>query len=217
MDVYTQLRLYHRMVRHCWNESQDIQRIELQELVLDDLFIAIFKSVPTHHVILLSLDGKMTHVPTMNDPTPESFKTRRFMKIDNRTSLSSVKNVVRVLYQLLSIDTDDMTVLDLIGLVQFLMSFVSENTHLTIDSCLIFSHIKKCLFHGPSFYTDDWKKKIRDPILSEYYDSVDHTDRVHESMLNRLDACHRLIQTLCDTLTLHDERMDRIESLLANT
>jgi len=217
MDVYTILRLYHRMLRHCWKESCVLnQKIALHELVLDDLFIAVFKSVPTHHIILVSLDGKMTHVPTMNDPTPESFKTRRFMKIDNRTSVSSVKNVIRVLYQLLSIDTEDMTVLDLIGLVQFLMSFVSENTHVNLDTCLIFSHIKKCLFNGPSFYTDDWKK-IRDPVLSEYYDSADHTDRVHESMLNRLDACHRLIQTLCDTLTLHDERMDRIESLLANT
>ncbi len=201
------------MLRQCWKDSSSL---DIHELVLDDFFIAIFKSVPTHHVILLSLDGKMTHVPTMADPTPESFKTRRFMKIDNRTSLSSVKNVVRVLYQLLSIDAGDMTVLDLIGLVQFLMSFVSENTHVMIDSCLIFSYIKKCLFHGPSFYSNDWKKKIRDPVLSEYYDSVDHTDRVHESMLQRLDACHRLIQTLCDTLTLQDERIDRIECFLEN-
>ena len=211
MDVYTLLRLYHRMLRHCWKESNSLN---IHDIVLDDLFLVLFKSVPTHHVILLSLDGKMTHVPTMNDPTPESFKTRRFMKIDNRTSMSSVKNVVRVLYQLLSIDTEDMTVLDLIGLVQFLMSFVSENTHLDIERCLIFSHIRKCVFNGPLFYTDNWKKEIRDPILSEYYESVDHTDRIHESMLKRLDVCHRLIQTLCDTLTLQDERIDRIESLL---
>ena len=213
MDVYTMLRLYHRMLRLCWKEYQDVN-VNTNEIMLDDLFMVIFKSVPVHHVILLSLDGKMTHVPSMNDPTPESFQTRRFMKIDNRTYMSSVTNVIRVLYQLLSIDMENMTILDLIGLVQFLMSFVSENTHLTVDGCVVFSYIRKCVFNGPSFLPDTWKKEIRDPILSDYYDSVDHTDRIHESMLQRLDACHRLIKTLCDTLTLQDERIDRIESVL---
>lgn len=212
MDVYTMLRLYHRMLRQCWKDNSI--KININEFVLDDLFMVLFKSVPVHHVILLSLDGKTTHVPTMNDPTPDSFKTRRFMKIDNRSSMSSIKNVIRVLFQLLSIDTDDTHILDLIGLVQFLMSFVSENSHLSIEGCLIFSYIKKSLFNGPSFYPDTWKKEIRDPVLSDYYDSIDHIDHIHESMLQRLEACHRLIKTLCDTLTLHDERMDGIESLL---
>ena len=198
------------MLRQCWAEYQDVNVIA-SDIVMDDLFMVIFKSVPIHHIILLAMDGKMTHVSSMNDPTPDSFRTRRFMKIDNRTSTSSV---VRVLYQLLSIDMDDMTVLDLIGLVQFLMSFVSENTHVNVDGCVIFSYIRKCVFNGPSFLPDTWKKDIRDPILSDYYESVDHTDHVHESMLQRLDVCHRLIKTLCDTLTLHDERIDRIESLL---
>lgn len=107
------------MRRLCWKEYQDVN-VNTNEIMLDDLFMVIFKSVPVHHVILLSLEGKMTHVPSMNDPTPDSFRTRHFMKIDNRTYMSSITNVIRVLYQLLSIDMENMTILDLIGLVQLL-------------------------------------------------------------------------------------------------
>jgi hypothetical protein len=215
MDAYSITRLYHQALLRWWDESSDEERdayrINSNDIAIESMFMAFFKCYPSHYTLLLASDGLLTYIQNSTDTTPPLFKQKRFMKIDNRTGISSIKNVVKVFYQLLSIDMTDITILDLIGLLQFLMSFQSEN-HMDLSGTELIKYIRKQLFNGPSFLTGyDWRKMIREPILSEFYDTDTKLER-HETMLKRVDSCHKMIKTLCLTIDQMQERLDHMES-----
>ena len=206
MDSYTLSRLFHKMIRKSWTEDKEI-KVNASEWMLDDFFSTLFRLVP-HKIILLATDGHLTTVNLLSDPTPPSFLKKRFMKIDNRNLHTNPKTTIKVLYQLLSIDMEDTSLLDLMGLVKFLISFCTENAY-DMSACLIFKWIRTCVFHGPSFVDAvTWKKNIRDPILSHHYDSIEQIDTVHESMLKRIESYHTILQTVSNTVSLFEERMD---------
>lgn len=212
MDSYTTLRLFHKMLRVWWTRTEVVTKeyeseckIGVSEWNIDDFFSILFQSFP-QRVILLSTDGNTKALLTTTEPTPEAFRKKRFMKIDNRVHAS--KNASGVFFQLLSIDVEDVSILDIMGLVQFFISFSNENT-IDISSCKIIATIRKHMFQGPSFLNQEvWKKEIRDPILTDYYDTFERIDTIHESMLKRLSSCHAMIHTLCKTIDLFEERMD---------
>jgi hypothetical protein len=141
------------------------------------------------------------------------------MKIDNRTSISSISNVVHVLYQLLSIDPEDTSWLDAIGIVSFISMLLSENGGIEFIGSECIHAIKRQLFNGPDSLAEEereyWKKEIRDPILHSFYENSTSTQlQHHELVLQRMNETYTVVQRILQIIDLHSERMDNIEEIL---
>jgi hypothetical protein len=213
MDVYTSLRLYHRILKQWWKEDE--QRCEimipLQTIPIESVLLALFKTFPTNKILLLSSDGKIHVLNHIDEPIPKTFKARRSMKIDNKTSVASIKNVMNVLYQLLSIDIEDqkISLMDWIGLVQFIISLMNEQH---IPHCELFTYFQQAIFKGSDEFDPTRWKKIRDEILACFFDTNEL--EVKESMLQRLNSLYPLIEKLSKMIDFQNERIEYLESKL---
>jgi len=154
----------------------------------------------------------------MDHPPPPHYSSKRYMKIDNRTSMSSIKNVIQVLYQLLSIDSEDVGWIDIIGLVQFML-LVLESVDISIQF-EVEQSIKRQLFQGPDSLQweekEEWKE-IRKGILDKFYNEPviekGISEKVwleeKESLQNQLRSCYEMIRKLMDVMNQY-EHMDPI-------
>ena len=235
METYLLSKLYHTTLLQWYKSehSSDTDLFSIQDLFtpLSSLFIQVFKQYPSHHILLLSSDGKVSTINTVTDPTPELFRSRRFMKIDNKTSISSIHNVITYLYQLLSITVENkmIDVLDMIGLVQFVIYFIMEND---VDATEWNKITKKYFFSTPPFLIQRsslWKE-VRDPILKKYTEPIKEEDidinlknvsqyeaqllLTQETLLTKLGACHSMISKLCATIEFQDDRITILEELI---
>lgn len=214
MDHYTIIRLYHQALQRWWTKTIEKDNYTIAYIDLESIFIHIFKSFPTTKILLLSSNGKCTTVSTMEETPPSLFRKYRYMKIDNKTSLSSIKNVIPVFYQLLSIDINEtLSVLDILALIKWIQLLMSE-TMIDFTSCDFFVFIRKQFYHGPDFLPElekeSWKKEIRDPILTCFYEKDIELIclKKNEMHLVQLQECYQLLEKINKTLTLHEERMD---------
>jgi hypothetical protein len=136
--------------------------------------------------------------------------------------MSSIKNVVDVLYQLLSINIEEqstspyISVLDFIGLLTFIISLQTENPRVNFSSTEMTTYLCHQFYETPDFLKTesvDWCKTYRDVALADFY----NTDRgralltSREKTLDSIHACHRMIETLCATIALQDERISWLE------
>lgn len=219
MEAYLCTRLYHQAITKwytTYRERDDRIRITDFSTSLAALFVSIFKTYSHQVILLVASDGRITSINTMTDPAPVSFRTRRYMKIDNKSAISSIHHVIAFLYQLLSIEIeqDTISLLDASGLVQFTMNVMMENE---CDSTEWTRFIQKQLFRIPPFVSDreqEWKT-LRDMLLNQVADHKDlsEIERIqhHETLLEKVNACHRMIQTLTQTITLQEERISWLE------
>jgi len=219
MEAYLMTRLYHHAVTRWYSDYRERDdKVPIQEFstALSSLFISIFKHYSLQSILLVASDGKISSVKTMTDPTPLLFKTRRYMKIDNTSSIASISNVISFLYQLLSIDIEQhsISLLDLSGLLQFTIHLLMENECDTTEWMRV---IKRHVFGIPPFalnYESEWKE-MRDRMLNQLVDHKDLSEierlNHHEILLEKVNACHRMIQTLLHTISLQDERISWLE------
>ncbi len=221
MDAYSICRLYHHALLSWWEESESHDySIPVSDIPLASVLIPLFKHHHPSRIILLASDGKIATLSRMEEASPPDFRIRRYMKVDNKSSISSIKNVVDVLYQLLSIDVDDQTrsisILDFIGLLKFILLLQTENVYIDFSLMEMTSYLRKQLYETPDFLKSeniDWSKMYRDRVIDEFY----HTDRgrdeltSREKTLNSIHACHRMIERLCATIALQDERISWLE------
>ena len=220
MDSYTITKLYHGALLKWWkNIKEEPPVCRIKDIPIESLFMTIFKFYPISKVILLASDGRICCVSSMKDEAPSSFRIRRYMKIDNRTSISSITNVVHVLYQLLSIDPEDTSWLDAIGIVSFISMLLSENGGIEFIGSECIHAMKRQLFNGPDSFVEEereyWKKEIRDPILHSFYeDSASTQLQQHELVLQRMNDTYTMVQRILQIIDLHSERMDNIEETL---
>lgn len=220
MDAYSVCRFYHSALLTWWNETTerpDIM-IPVNDIPIASLLIPLFKSYPPSHVLLLSIDGKIGSIARLDDPAPISFRTRRYMKVENKSSITSIKNVIQVLYQLLSIDIVDqeLSLMDFMGLLQFIINVQTENVTVDVSSVELFIWIRKQFYEGPDCFKRieiDWKKEYRDPIVGMFYDQRKLLS-TYETNLHKLTSCHRMIQMLSDTISLQDERISWLEEIV---
>jgi hypothetical protein len=216
MEAYLMTRLYHHAVTRWYSVHRDRDdKVPIHEFstALASVFVSIFKHYSIQSILLVASDGKITSVNTMTDPAPLLFKTRRYMKIDNKSSISSISNVIAFLYQLLSIDIEERSIslLDLSGLLQFTIHLLMENECDTTEWTRV---IKRHVFGVPPFALNDeveWKE-MRDRMLNQLVDPSE-TERLnhHDLLLEKVNACHRMIQTLLNTISLQDERISWLE------
>lgn len=216
MEAYLMTRLYHQAVTRWYTEYRDRDdTVPIQEFssALSSVFISIFKHYSLQSILLVASDGKITSVKYMTDPAPLLFKTRRYMKIDNKSSIASIANVIAFLYQLLSIEIEQhsISLLDLSGLLQFTLHLLMENECDTTEWVRI---IKRHLFGIPPFavhYETEWKE-MRDRMLNQMVNPSE-IERLnhHDLLLEKVNSCHRMIQTLLNTISLQDERISWLE------
>ena len=219
MEAYLMTRLYHQAVTRWYTEYRDRDdTVPIQEFstALSSVFISIFKHYSLQSILLVASDGTISSVKTMNEPAPLLFKTKRYMKIDNKSSIASIANVISFLYQLLSIEIEhhSISLLDLSGLLQFTLHLLTENECDTTEWNRV---IKRHLFGIPPFalhYETEWKE-MRDRMLNQVVDHKDLSEierlNHHDIVLDKVNACHRMIQTLLNTISLQDERISWLE------
>jgi len=149
----------------------------------------------------------------MDHPPPPHYASKRYMKIDNRTSISSIKNVIQVLYQLLSIDSEDVGWIDIIGLVQFMLLVLeSFDINVQVD---VEQSIKRQLFQGPDSLQWDEKeewKVIKKSVLDKFYESrhegISETVWLEEkeSLHQQLRSCYDMIKRLMEVMDQYEHR-----------
>jgi hypothetical protein len=215
MDYYTITRLYHKAVQQWWSlaEDRDEYQIELNELGLESLFTHLFSSFPPTVIILLSSNGKVSICKSMEETPPRLFRTCRYMKIDNQTSSASISSIMNVFYQLMSIDSSEpLCIMDYIALLKYIMLLISEHMNIDFSLCSCFSTFRRGLFQGPDFLPDRemWKRRIRDPLLSHFFDSDLEKALIgyQEVNLTRLNECYTLIEKVNQMIELQEERLD---------
>lgn len=222
MDSYSVCRFYHSALLTWWNDTKEHTRpdiiIPVNDIPIASLLIPLFKSYPPSHVLLLSIDGRIGSITRLDDPAPPSFRTRRYMKVENKSSITSIKNVIQVLYQLLSIDIEEqkLSLIDFLGLLQFIINVQTENVTVDVSSVELFTWIRKQFYEGPDCFKHielDWRKEYRDPIISIFYDQRKLIS-TYESNLERLNSCYRMIGRLSETISLQDERISWLEEIV---
>lgn len=213
MDVYIICRMYHQSLLQWWKNKEDDIYIPLKDIPISSFFTNLFKQFPSQ-ILLISTDGRIGILSKMDDPTPPDFKIRRYMKMDN--SFLDLSNILPVLLQLLSITIEDqsMSIFDFIGFLQFIISIQTENSHINFSSEFT-SYVRNQFYNGPDF-CNNWKKIYRDPILNQFFEYKPEQEEKKEldsniSLLEHIQACHRMIKKLSDTLTLQDERISWLE------
>ena len=223
MESYLVSSLFHRSLSKWYSCSdyQDTDTFPVSDFFtpLSLLLTQVFKQHSFQHVLLIATDGRVCSVKSMDDPSPESFKIRRYMKIDNRSSLSNLSHVISFLYQLLSIDMEEnsISILDTMGLLTFVSNFIQEND---LDASEWNKLIRRCLWGVPGFVKDRVKgwKEIRDTILDQFLNKETMKEQealqFHETMLEHLASCQRMIQRLSDTIGMQDERISWLEEKL---
>ena len=235
MDVYTATRLYKKVLVNWWEEADEEQkdtvRVRVHDIPIESLFILLFRMHPTTKILLIASDGCIQTIQQMDEPTPSSFRMKRFMKIDNKTSISSVKNVINVLYQLLSITVDsqgEISILDWIGLVQFFLLLYTEQ-FINVSTCDLFIYFQRSLFicEGVKGIDEPKWKELRNRVLSNFYESTtqvkDELPRsesmyfiMYETLLEKMRAVYPMIQKLSDTIDLQNERIEHVDTRINN-
>jgi len=237
MDVYTATRLYKKVLVHWWEEADEEQkeavRVRVTDIPIESIFILLFRMHPVTKILLIASDGCIQTIQHMDDPTPASFRNKRFMKIDNKTSISSVKNVTNVLYQLLSITVDtsgEISILDWIGLVQFFLLLHTEQ-FINVSTCDLFIYFQRSLFicnEGIKGIEETRWKELRNRVLSNFYESTSNQGKsdereelpssesmyfiMYESLLEKMCAIYPIIQKLSMTIDLQNEEIERVDS-----
>jgi hypothetical protein len=219
MDSYTICRLYHQSLMKWFKntENSSEQMISISDIPLESIFIMIFKNHPSHKVILISCDGKIKCLDKIDDPVPSPFKIRKYMKIDNKTSISSIKNVIEVFYQLINIEYEnEINIIDMLGLLQFLINIQFENPTFSWNQTECITIIRQHFINGPHFITESiWKKEYREPILSQFF-TGNHVDNIdlYENQLSQLLDCYKLIDKLSKTIDLYETRISTLEDII---
>lgn len=225
MDAYTVTRLYHTALLQ-WFESTHFQsELDLcpfSDLTspLSSLFIPVFKNHPFQNILLLASDGRVCSVKSMEEPAPDTFRIRRYMKIDNRSSISSISSVITFLYQLLSIDSESkhISVLDLIGLLKFVQNFILENEAESVEWMRFVRHH---LFGAPPFLRDRtslWKP-LRDKVISDMMERDASSESIlhYEQTLSKFNTCYKMIEQLQGQITFQQERISFLEQVLMDS
>ena len=224
MEAYLLTHLYHRSLS-IWYETITYRDATLLlsefSTALSPLLLHLCSQFPVHHVLLLSSDGRIHCAKHMDEPAPPDFRVRRYIKINNTISASSVSHIISYIYQLISIEPDGNTIslLDAIGLIQFVLHLITEHD---IDTSEWTKLIRKHLFGIPPFalsYKVEWKK-LRNHMLR----SIVQPSRVleveqltnQEEMLQRLSSCYHIIETLHNTIQLQEERITWLEELVTS-
>jgi hypothetical protein len=126
--------------------------------------------------------------------------------------------VIPVLFQLLSIsiENDQMEILDLIGLIQFIILLYQENPTIQLHCTELTLYMKTQFYSCPDFIPNEliWKKKYRDTILSNWFHQS--KDQDHLELLETVHSCHRMIKQLSDTISLQEERISWLEGDLSS-
>ena len=170
MDSYALSRLYHQCLTKWWleNDSDDIM-ISMDDIQLEPIFHLLFKKFPVHKYILIAVDGKITC--SDQDEIIPSFRSRKYMKVYNKTSTSSMNHIMKTFFELLSIDLSEsvLNVLDFMGLLQFMISFQLEN-QIDLSDTHFISYVRISFSQGPFFVKEEiWRKKYRDPLLQSFF------------------------------------------------
>lgn len=229
MDVYTATRLYKKVLVHWWEEASEDQKenvtISLADIPIESLFILLFRTYPITKSLLIASDGQIQVMNHMDDPTPATFRLKRFMKIDNKTSISSVKNVIQVLYQLLSISVENsaISILDWIGLIQFFILLHTEQ-FINVATCELFLYFQRNLFirnESIKGIEETTWKTLRNRVLTEFYESTSKQATecrhetlyylMYESLLTRMNTVYPLLQKLSDTIDLQQQHLNEME------
>ena len=219
MDSYSVCRLYHQALTLWWEDTDNKDyMIPIKDVNLSSILIQLCKQYPPNVILLLATDGRITTISKLEDAPPPDFRVRRHMKIDNRSSVASIKNVINVLYQLLSMTIEDnhISLLDFIGLLKFLILVQTENSSIDYSSTEIIMYIRKQFYDTPDFLkstTINWKKLYRDPLLDQFYQTYQERNYLtsHANMLDKIQSCHRMIEKLCATISLQEERISWLE------
>jgi len=218
MDLYSVCQLYHTALVS-WFDNEDHENIlvSIKNIPLSIFFIHLCKQFPQHAILLIATDGTITTITKMEDATPFPFKKKRFMKIDNKSCVSSIKYVLPVLFQLLSIsiENDQIELLDLIGLLQFLILLYQENPNIQLHCNEMTIYLKTQFYTCPDFVQNEiiWKKRYRDTILSNWFHQS--KDQEHFELLETVQSCHRMIKQLGDIISLQEERISWLEGDLS--
>ena len=227
MDAYSVTRWYHIALTRFYEDHRDDDVIGDNLICLNDwnlasFLVPLFKMYPMHGVLLLSSDGRIAHVGSMNDAAPASFHTRRYMKIENKSSASSIKSILSVLFQLLSIDVDvqqRITVLDAIGLLQFLLHLLGENPDIDTSGFALFAYLRRQFWQGPDFAkqwaTVDWRAVYRTPIVAATYDDPERMVLgQYEKVMERFLFQQRITSSMVDTVHELRQRLEYVEDML---
>jgi len=222
MESFLLSSLYYQCL-HVWyqkhRDSEDYFHLADFQTTISSLCVAILKQHPYNTIVLIASDGRVTHVSTMNDPAPDTFKTRRYMKVDNRSSLITISTVLTYLFQLLSIDTEDqkLSILDAIGLVQFVIWLLLENE---IDASEWSKMVRNHLFRVPPFIGDKtlvWKE-VRNQVLKTFLDKEQRTepDGVNEAFVQQMESMQSLVTDLRSMVMLQREDNHQMMSTMKN-
>jgi len=226
MDAYTVCRLYHQALSEWWTDHElaSEQMVPLSECPLESIFETLFQTYSMSTTMLVASDGKVACLSLASDVPPASFKSKRYMKIETKTARASMKNIIRVFYQLMSIDADQdsFTMMDMMGLLQFVLQLVLEQSEVSWNQTACIGLFRKRFVNGPVFLDETtWKKKYREPILKRFFEEDPRTHAVHrdvyqfhETNIEQITGCHQLIQTLHLTMDEFGKRMDQFDERL---
>ena len=200
MDSYTVLRTYSNVLLKVWNEtpSPEKYRVNTAEFSISPIVAEVLKKFEQHRYVLLSNDGHLHGIDSMNSSVPEFFKNKRYMKSNPR---ASIRDVIKVLYNLLSVQEVDQTISlnELITLLHFVIALQVENDDaLSVLPAEFAKYIRKQLFHCPSFFDDEklWKRKYRDPAVLAFYECGNHV----ESLSKQLREQESLLESQASSL-----------------
>jgi len=222
MEAYVLTHLYHRTLS-LWYEtpSHRNETLPLSDFstALTSLLLHLCSQFPLHHVLLLSSDGRIHCAKTMDEPAPQTFRVRRYIKINNNVSTSSIGHILSYIYQLLSIESDGVTIslLDTIGITQFVLHVLTEHDINTSEWVTL---VRKQLFGIPPFarsYETEWKEHRNHMLQSMIRPTrVLEVEQLtnQEELLQRLGSCYRMIDTLNKTIQLQDERITWLEEII---
>ena len=137
MNHYTVFRLYETVLVK-WlsdNASTEKYRVDTTEFSIYPIISESFKKIDHQKYILLASDGNLFVAESSSSPAPDTFKNKRYMKSNPR---SHAKDVIKVLYHLLSIQEVDNTISvpEFLSLLHFIILFQLENDDWIPSSCL---------------------------------------------------------------------------------
>ena len=204
MDSYTVLRTYANVLLKLWNEvAHDKYRVSCAEFNISPIISEVLQKSQQHRYVLLSNEGHLYGMDSVNAPIPEFFKGKRYMKTNPR---AGIRDVIKVLYNLLGIqELDDQTVSlnEFVLILHFLLAFQLENDDsLSALPCDFSKYLRRQFFHGPSFFEDEklWKRKYRDPAILSFYECGNQVESLGHNFRQKTEELNSLLESQASSI-----------------